>query len=143
MTKVLFICTHNSARSQMAEAYLRRFGADAFEVESAGLEPGVLNPYVVRALKEDGIDISSKKTQAVFDLFAAGRSYDFVIAVCSREAAERCPIFPGRGVRLHWPFDDPATFAGTDEEIMSRVRQVRDGIRERVRAFIEVVVAPK
>jgi arsenate reductase len=135
MPKVLFVCTHNSARSQMAEAYLRKFGGNRFEVESAGLEAGHLNPYVVRALLEEGIDISGKKTQDVFALLKQGRFYNFVIAVCSKEAADRCPIFPGRAARLVWSYPDPSTFTGSDEEIMSRVREVRDAIRERVRQF--------
>lgn len=135
MTRVLFLCVHNSARSQMAEAYLKAFGGTGFEAESAGLEPGSLNPYVVRALQEDAIDISSHATQSVFDLYKAGRTYHYVITVCSKEAAERCPIFPGRAERLHWPFPDPSTFKGTDDEIMAGVREVRDAIREKVREF--------
>ncbi len=135
MTSVLFLCVHNSARSQMAEAYLRRFAADIFQPESAGLEPGTLNPYVVRALGEDGIDISSHGTQSVFDLHKAGRRFHYVITVCSKEAADRCPIFPGAVVRLHWPFPDPSTFTGTDDEIMAGVRSERDAIRDKVREF--------
>jgi len=123
----------------MAEAYLRKLGGDIFEVESAGLEPGKLNPWVVRALQEEGIDISGKKTQDVFDLFKAGRTYRYVITVCSKEAAERCPIFPGRVERLHWPFSDPSAFRGTDEEVMAQVREVRDAIREKVREFVAEV----
>ena len=137
MPKVLFICTHNSARSQMAEAYLKKFGGDRFEVESAGLEAGKLNPYVVRALAEEGIDIAGKKTQGVSDLLEQGRTYDFVVAVCSKEAADRCPVFPGRAKRLVWSYPDPSTFTGSDEEIMAQVRQVRDTIRERVRQLSE------
>jgi len=137
MSSVLFVCVHNSARSQMAEAYLKRLGGDSFEVESAGLEPGRLNPYVVKVLQEDGIDISSKKTQDVFELFKAGRTYRYVITVCSKDAADRCPIFPGRAERLHWPFPDPATFTGSDEEILAKVREVRDAIKERVRLFVQ------
>jgi arsenate reductase (thioredoxin) len=121
----------------MTESYVRLLGSDLFEVESAGLEPGTLNPFVVRALKEEGIDISGKKTQDVSHLFRAGRTYDYVITVCSKEAAERCPIFPGRVERLHWPFADPSTFRGSDEEIMAQVRDVRDAIREKVRQFVE------
>lgn len=139
MPKVLFVCTHNSARSQMAEAYLRKLAGDAFEVESAGLEAGKLNPYVVRALQEEGIDITGKKTNDVFDFFKQGRYYNYVIAVCSKEAADRCPIFPGRSVRLQWSFPDPSTFVGTDEQIMSQVREVRNGIRERIQDFIQGV----
>ena len=141
MVSILCLCVHNSARSQMAEAYFRKLGGDIFEVESAGLEPGKLNPFVVRGLQEDGIDISGKKTQDVFALFKAGRTYRDVVTVCSREAAERCPIFPGRSEKLHWPFPDPSTFTGTDEEIMARVRDVRDAIREKVRGFVESVRA--
>jgi arsenate reductase len=120
----------------MTEAYFRAFGEDIFEVESAGLEPGKLNPFVVRALQEGGIDISGKKTQDVFELFKTGRSYRYVISVCSQEAADRCPIFPGRSEKLHWPFPDPSTFTGTGEEIMTGVRSVRDAIREKVRGFV-------
>ena len=135
MPRVLFVCTHNSARSQMAEAYLRKLGGGAFEVESAGLEPGKLNPYVVRALLEEGMDISGKQTTSVFELSRQGRSYDYVVTVCSKEAAEQCPVFPGRGKRLQWFFPDPSTFTGTDEGIMNQVREVRDAIREEIRVF--------
>ena len=136
MTRVLFICIHNSARSQMAEAFLAKLGGSQFEAESAGIEPGTLNPRVVRALQEDGIDIRDKPTRSVFDLAKSGRSFDYVIAVCSKEAAERCPIFPGKGVRLHWPFPDPSTFTGSDDEIMGQVRSVRDAIKVRVQEFV-------
>ncbi len=136
MPRVLFVCTHNSARSQMAEAYLRKLGGGAFEVESAGLEPGKLNPFVVRALLEDGIDISGKQTNDVFEFFKQGRFYNYVVTVCSKEAAERCPIFPGRAMRLQWSFPDPSTFSGTDEEIMSQVRKVRDAIRKEIAGFV-------
>ncbi len=137
MKSVLFLCVHNSARSQMAEAYLKRFGGADFSVESAGLEPGKLNPYVVRALQEDGIDISSQKTQSVFDLHQAGKTYSSVVTVCSKEAGDRCPIFPGLAEKVHWPFPDPSTFTGSDDEIMTQVREVRDSIKARVRLFAE------
>ncbi|HUX39526.1 MAG TPA: arsenate reductase ArsC [Rectinemataceae bacterium] len=135
MTKVLFLCVHNSARSQMAEAFLKAEAGDRFEAESAGLEPGRLNPYVVRSMAEFGLDISRNPTKSVFDLRSAGRTYDVVVTVCSKEAAERCPVFPGKVERHHWPFDDPSTFVGSDEEIMARVRKVRDEIRAAVRDF--------
>jgi arsenate reductase len=108
-------------------------------VESAGLEPGALNPFVVRALREDGIEIEGKTTQGVFDLYREGRRFTHVITVCSKEAAERCPLFPGVHARLHWPFPDPSTFTGSDDEVMEKVREVRDAIRARVRMFIEEV----
>jgi len=139
MPRVLFVCTHNSARSQMAEAYLRKLGGGRFEVESAGLEAGKLNPYVVRALQEEGIDISGKQTNDVFEFFKQGRYYNYVIAVCSKEAADRCPIFPGRSVRLQWSYPDPSTFTGSEEEVMRQVREVRDSIREKVKEFVASV----
>ena len=119
----------------MAEAFLKRDGAGRFEVESAGLEPGKLNPYVVRAMMERGIDISGNPTKSVFDLFNAKKVYQIVVTVCSKEAAEKCPIFPGLSEKLHWPFPDPSTFTGSDEDIMAQVRQVRDQIEEAVRDF--------
>lgn len=139
MTRVLFLCVHNSARSQMAEAFLKRHGEGRFIAESAGLEPGKLNPYVVRAMSEVGIDISHNATKSVFDLLKQGRDYEVVVTVCSKEAAERCPIFPGLAERLHWPFDDPSTFRGSDEEIMAGVRRVRDQIE----AAVEELIASK
>ena len=123
----------------MAEAYFNKLGAGLFRAESAGLEPGPLNPYVVRALAEEGIDISGKKTQDVFALYKAGRTYQYVITVCSKEAADRCPIFPGTSHRLHWPFPDPSTFRGNDDAVMAQVREVRDAIREKVREFVSEV----
>jgi arsenate reductase (thioredoxin) len=135
MTKVLFLCVHNSARSQMAEAFLKVHGAGRFEADSAGLEPGRLNPYAVRAMAEKGIDISRNPTKSVFDLFEAKRIYQVVVTVCSKEAAEKCPVFPGLSEKLHWPFADPSTFEGSDQEIMEQVREVRDQIEEAVKEF--------
>jgi arsenate reductase len=140
--KVLFVCIHNSARSQMAEAFLRLHGGDRFETESAGLEPGKLNPNVVAVLKEIGIDLSGKATQAVGDLFQQGRRYDAVITVCDKEAAERCPIFPGRVKRIAWSFKDPSGFKGTQEEVLANTRKVRDEIEVAVREFIQQANEP-
>jgi arsenate reductase len=136
MTKVLFICVHNSARSQMAEAFLKKHGGGRFIAESAGLEPGKLNPFVVRAMNEIGIDISNNATKSVFDLFRQEKVYQVIITVCSKEAEERCPVFPGIAERHHWPFDDPSTFQGSDDEIMTRLRVLRDAIEEAVRDFV-------
>jgi arsenate reductase len=121
----------------MAEAFLKKHGGGRFEAESAGLEPGHLNPYVVRAMAELGIDISHNETKSVFDLAAAGRRYDLVVTVCSAEAAERCPIFPGPHEKLHWPFEDPAALEGSDEEIMEGTRHIRDEIKKAVLSLIE------
>ncbi len=136
MKRVLFLCVHNSARSQIAEAFLNRYGQDKFIAESVGLEPGRLNPYAVRAMAEKGFDISRNATKSVFEMHAQGKTYDVVVTVCSKEAAERCPIFPGKVERHHWPFDDPSSFVGSDEEIMSRVRQVRDQIEGAIIEFL-------
>jgi arsenate reductase (thioredoxin) len=136
MTKVLFLCVHNSARSQMGQAFLERHGGGRFEVESAGLEPGSLNPYVVKAMAEVGLDISRNRTKSVFDLFQAGRVFQVVVTVCSAEAAEKCPVFPGLSEKHHWPFADPSAFKGSDEEIMAQVRKVRDQIEAAVKDFV-------
>lgn len=133
--RVLFICTQNSARSQMAEEFLRQYGGEAVEVESAGLEPAaVVNPLVVQAMREVGVDLSHKKPQSVFELFRAGRLYDHVITVCDSGAEGGCPIFPGLTQRRHWPFPDPAKVTGSPEEQLDEVRRIRDLIRDHVRA---------
>jgi len=137
--RVLFVCVHNSARSQMAEELLRKAAGDRLEAESAGLEPGVLNPYAVAALREEGIDISGKKTVSAFDLLKQGRYYTYVITVCDETSAETCPIFPGCRERFHWSFPDPSKFTGTDEEILGRVREVRDSIKEKIAAWVDAV----
>ncbi len=130
--KVLFVCIHNSARSQMAEAFLKRTCGDTFEVESAGIEPGKLNPVVVEAMKEVGIDISGNPTKAVWDFVKAGKSFSYVITVCDETSAERCPVFPGMTKRLHWSFTDPSSFRGTPSEILAKTREVRETIRQKV-----------
>jgi arsenate reductase len=135
-TRVLFVCVHNSARSQMAEAFLNSLAGDRFEAESAGLEPGVLNPRVVRVMKEVGIDISGKKTYSVFEFFKQERKYRYVITVCDESSGERCPVFPGKTIRLHWSFEDPSAFTGGEEEILEKTRGVRDRIRGRIQTFI-------
>ncbi|MBF0318334.1 MAG: arsenate reductase ArsC [Nitrospirae bacterium] len=135
--RVLFVCIHNSARSQMAEALLRKLGGGRFEAESAGLEPGVLNPLAVEALRETGIDISAKKTQSVEGLINTGSTYDYVITVCDGASAERCPVFPGGGKRLHWSFDDPSGFTGTFDERLDKTRAVRDDIQRKIQQWLE------
>ncbi|HEU0228748.1 MAG TPA: arsenate reductase ArsC [Arachidicoccus soli] len=135
--KILFVCIHNSARSQMAEAFLNKLGKDAFIAESAGLEPGILNPTVVTVMSEAGIDISNNKTKSAFDLLQQGKNYHAVITVCDTASAERCPIFPGTTKRLAWSFSDPSSFKGTKEEIMEHTRKVRDEIKQKITDFIE------
>jgi arsenate reductase len=139
--RVLFVCVHNSARSQMAEAFLNTLAGDRFLAVSAGLEPGTLNPLAVEVMKEAGIDISKNATKSVFDLYAAGALFAFVIAVCDAEAAQRCPIFPGITKTIVWSFPDPAAFTGTWQEKLARTREVRDAIKAKIEEFIEDVEA--
>jgi len=130
---------HNSARSQMAEAYLNRIGEGRYEAESAGLEPGRLNSRVVQVMHEGGIDISDNKTKSVFDMFKRGGLYSFVITVCDEASAEKCPIFPGAAKRLHWSFADPSSLSGTEEEKIRRTREIRDEIRSKIARWIEEI----
>jgi len=130
--KVLFVCVHNSARSQMSEAFLNHYYGDKFEAESAGLEPGTLNPVVVDAMKETGIDISGNKTKSVFDYFKEGRMFKYVITVCDKTAAERCPIFPGVAEKIHWSFPDPSALQGTYEEKLNGTKMIRDLIKTKI-----------
>ena len=135
--KVLFICVHNSARSQMAEAWLNRLCPDQFEARSAGLEPGTLNPMAVAAMREVGIDISGNETQHVFDVFKSGQLFPFVITVCDESSAEKCPIFPGVTKRFHWSFPDPSALTGTYEERLEGTRKIRDQIRARIEMWCD------
>jgi arsenate reductase len=135
--KVLFICVHNSARSQMAAALLNNECGEFFEAQSAGLESGTINPLAVEVLQEIGIDISKHTTRRVFDVWTSEQIFQFVITVCSEAEAEGCPIFAGVTTRLHWPFDDPSKFTGTHEERLERTRGVRDQIRARIDSFCE------
>ena len=139
--KVLFVCIHNSARSQMAEAWLNHLCGDFVEAHSAGLEPGVLNPLVVEVMKEVGIDISHKKTQDVFDLYKKGEFFSYVIAVCDGASAEKCPIFPGALERLHWSFPDPSKVDGTKEEKLAQIRPIRDAIKEKIENWCSLTCA--
>src|SRR5213075_3518504 len=127
--KVLFICVHNSARSQMAAALLNEVCGEFFEAESAGLEPGTLNPLAVEALQEICINISDTKTQSVFDVFKSGRLFAYAITVCSESESQGCPIFAGVTKRVHWPFPDPSQFTGTHEQKIAKTRELLEEIR--------------
>ena len=137
-TKVLFVCTHNSARSQMAEGFLRRLGGDAIEATSAGTEPGELHPLAVEVMAEEGIDISGQHAKSVDDFVQ--QRFDYVITVCD-DANESCPIFPNALHRLHWSFPDPSMAGGTHEECLAVFRQVRDGVKARVERFVASTTA--
>jgi arsenate reductase len=138
--RVLFVCVHNSARSQIAEAWLNHLHGDRFEAQSAGLEAGILNPLAVAAMKEAGIDISHEKTQTVFSLLKKGELFSYVITVCDEASAEQCPVFPGATKRLHWSFPDPARLTGTEEEKLAKVRTIRDDIKAAIESWFAELV---
>ena len=149
-TKVLFLCTGNSARSQMAEALLRKYAGDQFEAYSAGLEPKGINPYTERVMREIGVDISGQYSKHVREymgkmhygvlISAPNRNqnkFGYLITVCS-DAEAKCPaVFPGVVQRLHWKFEDPAAFIGSEEEILQKFQEVRDEIDKRIRTWLE------
>jgi arsenate reductase len=131
--RVLFLCTHNSARSQMAEGFLRRLAGDRFEVASAGTEATRVHPLALRVMAEVGIDLgahTSKTLDSVLD-----RPWDYVITVCD-SANERCPLFPGQTTRLHWSFDDPSQATGSEPQRLSTFRRVREEIRTRLEVWL-------
>lgn len=139
--RVLFICIHNSARSQIAEAWLNKICGDRFEAESAGLEPGRMNPLVVEAMAEVGVDLSKKGTRAVSDVCKSGQTFAYVVTVCDETSAEKCPLFPGPTTRLHWGFPDPSVLIGSHEEKLADVRKIRDAIREKIESWCREVGA--
>jgi arsenate reductase (thioredoxin) len=135
MRRVLFLCTHNSARSQMAEAWLRYLAGDRYEVYSAGTEASPVRPLAIRAMAEMGIDISRHESKTL-DRYLH-QPWDYVITVCD-DANASCPVFPGGGHRLHWPFPDPSHATGNDEKQLAAYRRVRDAIKTRIDAFVEL-----
>ena len=132
-SKVLILCTGNSARSQMAEGLLRHEAADRFEVESAGVEPSQVRPEAIRVMREIGIDISGHRSKSLDEF--KGWEFDYVITVCDN-ANRRCPVFPGQTKRIHWSFEDPAAVQGDETIRLAEFRRVRDQIRERLLEFI-------
>ncbi|MGD1151430.1 MAG: arsenate reductase ArsC [Syntrophales bacterium] len=124
--RVLFICTHNAARSQMAEALLRDLHGDLYEVVSAGTEPAGVSPYAVKVMAEIGINISTHRSKGIQEFF--GQQFDYVVTICDH-AKEACPYFPGGKKILHQSFEDPSALSGTEEEVMAGFRRVRDEIR--------------
>ena len=135
--KILFVCVHNSARSQMAEAFLNDMGNGKFSAESAGLEPGVLNPVVVDVMKEIGFDLSNNKTKSVFEFFKQGKRFEYVVTVCDEANSERCPILPSAKKTLHWSFKDPSAIKGTYDEKLTETRIIRDEIKSKLEKWIE------
>src|SRR5712672_1202569 len=139
--KVLFVCIHNSARSQMAEAFVNHQCGASLEAYSAGIEPGKLNPIVVEAMQEIGFDISGNQTKSVTGMYTSGKSFAWLITVCDETSAERCPVYPGVTTRLHWGFPDPSAFSGTREEKLAKTREVRDAIKQQIEKWCEEVCA--
>lgn len=131
--RVLFLCTHNSARSQMAEGWLRHLAGDRFEAHSAGTEATGVHPLAIRVMAEVGVDLSRQESKTLTRYLA--EPWDDVITVCDR-ANDACPVFPGGKRRLHWSFPDPSTASGTDDERLATFRRVRDAIGERVARFV-------
>ena len=137
--RVLFICGHNSGRSQIAEAFLNKIAGDRIHVESAGLEPKPVNSLVVEVMQEIGFDLSKAKSDSVFEFFKEGRLYDYVITVCDETAAGQCPVFPGITKRFHWPFMDPEALTGNHEEKLEALREIREQIREKVSDWVKTI----
>ncbi len=135
--RVLFVCVHNSARSQMAEAILNHIAGDRFQAESAGLEPGTLNPLAVEAMKDMGIDISHKQTRDAFDLYRRGERYSHVVTVCDESSGERCPLFPGTAQRMHWGFQDPSALTGSHADKLAKTIEIRDQIHRKILSWLE------
>jgi arsenate reductase len=137
--KVLFVCVHNSARSQMAEAFLNLFGNGQFIAESAGLVPGNLNPIVVEAMKLDGIDISANKTKTINSFISLSKNFDYLITVCDETNAQRCPLIPGTGTRLHWSFDDPSALTGSYIEKLNQTLLIMQQIKSKIESWIKEI----
>jgi phosphate transport system regulatory protein PhoU len=134
--KLLFLSVHNSARSQMAAAWINHLYGDRIEAESAGLQPGVLNPLAVQVMREVGIDISGAGTRDVFEILRSGHPFSYVVAVCDETSAERCPLFPGVREVLHWDLPDPSVLPGGDTERLEKFREIRDALRRRIEGWI-------
>ena len=138
MIKILFVCIHNSARSQMAEAFVNLHGKGKIIAESAGLEKGKLNPFVIEVMHDINIDISKNKTNTVEEFISEGRKFDYLITVCDETSGEKCPIYPGLVKdRIHWTFEDPSSFQGTNEEKLIFTRKIRDRIKTKVEEFVD------
>ncbi|MCL5125753.1 MAG: arsenate reductase ArsC [Deltaproteobacteria bacterium] len=133
--KVIFLCTGNTARSQMAEAFLRKYANDKFEVYSAGLEPSQINPLTKNVMEEIGLDLKGQESKGL-EQFLGKNDFSYVITVCGH-ADEKCPMFPGNSVRIHWPFDDPACVQGSVEEKLAEFRKTRDQIEHQIKSWLK------
>ncbi len=134
-TKIIFLCTHNSARSQMAEAFLKKYAGDNFDVYSAGFDPKPIHPYTIKVMQEIGYDLSKQQPKELWQLIQK-EYFGIAITVC-KKSEEDCPTIPGTSTRLYWNIDDPAAVEGTDEEKLAKFREVRDQINEDVKSFLK------
>ena len=133
--RVLFLCTGNSARSQMAEAFLRKYAGDYFEAHSAGLEPKGLNPFTVKVMREVGIDVSNQRSKGV-ENYLGKTLFQYLVTVCD-DADQNCPnVWPGINTRMHWSFEDPAKFEGAEEEKLAKFREIRDLIEKKIKDWL-------
>jgi len=140
--KVLFVCVHNSGRSQMAQAWMNRICPEMFEAQSAGITPHrEMNPLVIRAMLEMGIDLSGASPRSVYDVYKSGEVFSYIITVCDQSSAEKCPVFLGLVKQIHWSFPDCSGLVGTEEEKLSAIRKIRDDIRDRITAWCEEMSA--
>lgn len=137
--RIMFVCIHNSARSQMCEAFVRHYAPEMFEAHSSGIEAGKLNPLVVKAMNEIGVSMEGQYAKPAMEYIERGEEFDYVVTVCDESSAERCPMFPGNHTRMHWGFPDPSAIGGTEQEKLAGIRPIRDDIRKRVLDWIESV----
>jgi arsenate reductase len=135
--RIMFVCIHNSARSQMCEALVRHYAGERFDVHSSGIEAGKLNPLVVQAMAEIGISMDGQYAKPAQLYIDRGEVFDYVVTVCDESSAERCPMFPGKHQRLHWGFPDPSAIQGSNEEKLAGIRPIRDDIHTRVLQWLQ------
>jgi arsenate reductase len=134
--RVLFLCTGNAARSQMAEAFLRKYGGDRFEAHSAGLEPREIHPLTIQVMEEIGVSLEGQRSKSVNE-YLGKVHFSYLFTVC-RHAEEKCPrVFLTQGKHDHWDFEDPAAFEGTDEEKLAKFREIRDLMEQRIKEWLE------
>ncbi|MBD3264069.1 MAG: arsenate reductase ArsC [Candidatus Omnitrophica bacterium] len=133
--RVLFLCTGNSCRSQMAEGFLKNKAEDKFEVFSAGIEPAGVNPLAVKVMRDAGVDISSQRSKSIKEFL--GKKFDYVVTVCDK-AKQACPVFGGRYEKIHWNLEDPAVASGAEKEKLIIFRKVRDEIERKIDKFIKI-----
>lgn len=137
--KLLFVCVHNAARSQMAEAFLNHYGKGQFIAESAGIDSGTINPLAIEVMSEIGLDISQNSVDSVFDFFKNQKLYSYVITVCDETNGQKCPIFPGVMEMIHWSFEDPSSFEGSHVERLEKTRLIRDQIKTQVLELLDTL----